>query len=117
MYPDEIAGRPWLPAAAWQDWDEPYKTSYPEYVTKQHEKDAAVYAVRDAVGKAEDYAKLAPEWINGLKLHAATLPLAEFAAVIGNLRGARVSAAPAPGGPCRCSARWTKSDTRRFRCC
>ena len=28
-------------------------------------------------------------WLNALKLHAATLPLAEFAAVIGNLRAAR----------------------------
>ena len=30
-----------------------------------------------------------PGWLEGLKLHAATLPLAEFAAVVGNLRAAR----------------------------
>ena len=88
-FPPQLAGRPWLPQAEWASWEEPYRTHYAEYVSKQREKDAAVYAVRDALGKAEDYAKLAPEWVNGLKLHAATLPLAEFAAVIGNLRGAR----------------------------
>jgi toluene monooxygenase system protein A len=89
LFPPEIAGTPWLPAEAWAGWDEPYKTSYPEYVAKQHEKDASVYAVRDVVGRVEDYQKLDPGWTNGLKLHAATLPLAEFAAVIGNLRAAR----------------------------
>ena len=95
VYPAEIAGGPGLPAAAWAGWEEPFKTSFAEYVAKQHDKDAAVYAVRDAVGRHDDYAKLAPEWINGLKLHAATLPLAEFAAVIGNLRAARFGRASA----------------------
>jgi toluene monooxygenase system protein A len=89
VFPAEIAGHPALPTEAWASWEEPYKTFYAEYVIKQHEKDASVYAVRDAVGRAEDYAGLAPAWMNGMKLHAATLPLAEFAAVIGNLRGAR----------------------------
>lgn len=40
----------WLPHADWQDWEEAFKTSYREYVQNQHEKDMAVYAVRDAVG-------------------------------------------------------------------
>jgi toluene monooxygenase system protein A len=88
-FPPEISGTPWLPQSAWQDWDEPYRTTYREYVANQSAKDAAVLAVRDAVGKAEDFAKLDPAWRNGLKLYAATLPLAEFAAVIGNLRAAR----------------------------
>src|SRR4051794_3813311 len=88
-FPAEVAGRPWLPQPAWAGWDEPYKTSYAEYVTQQHEKDVAVHAVREAVGRAADMERLDPAWGNGLKLHAATLPLAEFAAVIGNLRAAR----------------------------
>lgn len=89
VFPEEISGHPWLPQAAWRDWDEPYRTSYTEYVHQQHEKDAALHAVRDAVGTTEDFAKLDPAWLSGLKLHAATLPLAEFAAVVGNLRAAR----------------------------
>ena len=89
VFPEVPSGRPWLPQAVWRDWDEPYRTSYTEYVTNQHAKDASVYAVRDAVGRVEDAQKLDPSWLNALKLHAATLPLAEFAAVVGNLRAAR----------------------------
>src|SRR6185295_11148164 len=89
VYPEVLSGRPWLPHDAWKNWDEPYRTSYTEYVTTQHAKDASVHAVREAVGRREDFGKLDPSWLNGLKLHMATLPLAEFAAVIGNLRAAR----------------------------
>src|SRR5579883_1755752 len=88
-FPEVASGEPWRPSSEWADWDEPFRTSYSEYVATQHEKESAVYAVRDAVGKADDARRLAPEWLNALKLHAATLPLAEFAAVVGNLRGAR----------------------------
>jgi toluene monooxygenase system protein A len=89
VFPEIVSGRPWLPHAEWKHWDEPYRTSYAEYVTNQHAKDASVSAVRDAVGHVEDVQKLDAAWVNGLKLHAATLPLAEFAAVVGNLRAAR----------------------------
>jgi toluene monooxygenase system protein A len=87
-FPEAVSG-PWLPDAAWQGWDEPYKTSYSEYVRTQHEKEAALRGVREAVGRVEDARRLDPVWLNAVKLHAATLPLAEFAAVVGNLRAAR----------------------------
>lgn len=89
VFPAVASGEPWLPHAAWRDWDEPYRPVFSDYVTTQADKDAAVDSVRDAMGRVEDYQLLAATWVNGLKLHAATLPLAEFAAVIGNLRGAR----------------------------
>ena len=89
VFPQVISGRPWLPYSEWQKWEESFKTSYREYVENQHDKDMAVYAVRDAVGRLENVQNLARPWINGLKLHAATLPLAEFTATIGNLRSAR----------------------------
>jgi toluene monooxygenase system protein A len=88
-FPADLSGRPWLPPEAWAEWDEPYRTSYTEYVHQQHAKEAAVAAVRDAVGRLEDYQQLDAGWLSGLKLHAATLPLAEMAAVVGNLRAAR----------------------------
>jgi len=50
VFPQVISGHPWLPHTDWQDWEEAFKTSYREYVQNQHEKDMAVYAVRDAVG-------------------------------------------------------------------
>jgi hypothetical protein len=54
VFPEVISGRPWLPHSSWQDWEEAFKTSYREYVQNQHEKDMAVYAVRDAVGRLEN---------------------------------------------------------------
>jgi toluene monooxygenase system protein A len=89
VFPEEVSGSPWLPHDQWADWDEPYRTTYGEYVTAQRAKDASVAAVREAVGRVEDFQKLDPGWVAALKLHVATLPLAEFAAVIGNLRAAR----------------------------
>ena len=88
-FPPEMSGSPWLPAAAWQGWDEPYRTTYGEYVTTQHDKEVALLALRDALGTREDFEKLPTTWRDALKLHMATLPLAEFAAVVGNLRAAR----------------------------
>jgi toluene monooxygenase system protein A len=88
-FPEAMSGRPALPGTAWRGWDEPYRTSFAEYVVNQHAKDAALFAVRQAIGKAEDIAGLDAGWRNAVKLHAATLPLAEFAAVVGNLRAAR----------------------------
>jgi toluene monooxygenase system protein A len=89
VFPELVSGRPWLPHAAWATWDEPYRTSYAEYVSGQHAKEASVRAVRESVGRPEDFEKLDLSWLNVLKLHGATLPLAEFAAVVGNLRAAR----------------------------
>jgi len=89
VFPEAMSGRPYLPHAAWQGWDEPYRTTFHEYVTTQHEKNASVDAVREAVGNVEDFEKLDRAWLSALKLHGATLPLAEFAAVVGNLRAAR----------------------------
>jgi toluene monooxygenase system protein A len=88
-FPEALSGRPWLAQEQWADWDEPFRTSYTEYVAGQSAKEAAVRAVRDALGRPEDLAQLDPAWRAGVKLHAALLPLAEFAAVVGNLRGAR----------------------------
>src|SRR6185295_4272055 len=84
-----MSGRPWLPQAEWKGWDEPYRTSYAEYVATQHGKESALRALREAVGRPEDAGRLDPAWRAARKLHTATLPLAEFAAVIGNLRAAR----------------------------
>lgn len=89
VFPRVISGEPWLPHSAWSDWDEPFHVTYSDYVINQAEKDKSVYAVHDAMGKIADYQQLSAPWVNALKLHSATLPLAEFAAVVGNLRGAR----------------------------
>jgi toluene monooxygenase system protein A len=89
VFPEVVAGGPWLSHEHWKDWDEPYRTSFAEYVRMQSKKDDALGAIREAIGKPEDFRRLPKAWLSALKLHAATLPLAEFAAVVGNLRGAR----------------------------
>ncbi len=89
VFPEVQSGRPWLPHEVWASWDEPYKTTYAEYVSQQHAKESSLHSVHDSLGSAEDFEKLPVGWQNALKLHVATLPLAEFAAVVGNLRAAR----------------------------
>jgi toluene monooxygenase system protein A len=89
LFPAAVSGRPWLPRSAWQGWDEPYRTSYAGYVTGQADKERAVAAVCATLGRRADLEALSRDWRNGLKLHAAVLPLAEFAATVGNLRAAR----------------------------
>ncbi len=89
VFPAVASGHPWLPGAQWRGWEEPFRTSFAEYVVNQNKKDASLQAVREGTGRVQDYQRLDPSWLSVLKLHGATLPLAEFAAVVGNLRGAR----------------------------
>lgn len=89
VYPPEMSGAPWLAHDRWRSWDEPFRTTYAEYVAGQHQKEAAVSAVREAVGRAEDFQRMARDWLSAVKLHSSTFALAEFAAVVGNLRAAR----------------------------
>ncbi len=88
-FPETLAGTPWLHASEWQGWDEPFRSTYAEYVATQHKKETAFRAISEAVGKPEDAAGLDAGWLSVVKLHMATLPLAEFAATVGNLRCAR----------------------------
>jgi toluene monooxygenase system protein A len=89
VFPEALAGTPWLAAEQWRDWDEPFRSTFAEYVSTQHKKEVAFQAIAEALGGADDMARLDPGWLSVVKLHMATLPLAEFAAVIGNLRAAR----------------------------
>lgn len=58
VFPAEIAGRPWLPREAWRGWEEPYKTTYADYVANQFEKERALSAVRGALGRTSDFVRL-----------------------------------------------------------
>lgn len=89
VFPEAMSGRPYLPRSAWQDWDEPVRTTFRDYVKTRHEENASIDAVRASDGKLEDFEKLDRTWLSVLKLRGATLPLAEFCGVIGNLRAAR----------------------------
>ncbi|MCW5588620.1 MAG: YHS domain-containing protein [Legionellales bacterium] len=89
LYPAEISGTPWLSHAAWSSWQEPYKTTYQQYVILQEDKERSVKAVSELFGRLQDIEQLPPSWLSTLKLHSAIFPLAEFMAVVGNLRAMR----------------------------
>jgi toluene monooxygenase system protein A len=73
----------------WRNWEEPFKTTYSEYVKNQHKKTQTIESIRRALGNKNTYERLPASWLSALKLYAATFSLAEFAAVVGNLRAAR----------------------------
>lgn len=89
IFPEAMSGHPYLPHAAWQGWDEPDRVAFQDCVAAQHEHNASINAVSEAVGKVEDWEQVDRTRLSALKLRGATLPLAEFAAVVGNLRAAR----------------------------
>ncbi len=89
VFPEQVSGRPWLEHGAWRDWEESYRTTFREYAAIQCDKERAVFAVQDALSNVDDYVGLDRAWLSALKLHGATLALAEFAAVVGNLKAVR----------------------------
>ncbi len=93
----------------WSQWEEPFKTSYFQYIKIQHSKELAVEGVRNAMQRINSSKQLSRQWLSTLKLHGALLPLAEFAAVIGNLRAARF----APDSAWRITAMFAALDELR----
>jgi len=81
-FPEEWVGAKGIPLDAWEDWDEPYRVSYREYVMVQREKEAGVSAVREAMQRALDYMGLKP----GQRMEE----LAIDAAFIGSCTNARL---------------------------
>src|SRR5690606_5619898 len=89
VFPESEAGWQGVPREDWRQWDEPYRTSFQEYVRQQADKEQVVRAVVELLCRPGVVSRLDPAWVNALKLHGAALALAEFAACIGNLRAAR----------------------------
>lgn len=88
-FPASMSGPTAIPAEHWQRFDEPYKTAFSDYVRLQDDKERAVEAVHEAFGDVTELQAQDQAWLGSVKMHAAALPLAEFAAVVGELRAAR----------------------------
>ena len=58
LFPDIMAGAMGVPMASWESYDEPYKTSYSEYVRVQREKDAGAYSVKAALERSLSLAQM-----------------------------------------------------------
>jgi len=89
IFPDVLAGSLGIEAERWQSYDEPYKTSYPEYVRVQREKDSGVYSVKAALERNRLFTEADEGWRSILKVHYGGVALAEYAAQQGEARMAR----------------------------
>ena len=89
VFPSELSGSPWLGHAAWEEWNEAYRTTYREYVASQRAKDDSVMGVRSVLSKARIAESLDPGWVQLLKFHNGALALAEYAGATAELRMAR----------------------------
>lgn len=89
VFPKEIVGESQVPIEAWEEWDEPYKMTYREYVDIQRDKDGGAYAVKSALSKAKITNKLGDGWNNILKMHYGALAVLEWHAGIAEARMAR----------------------------
>lgn len=94
LFPDVMTGAQGLPAEKWESYDEPYKTSYPEYVRIQREKDAGAYSVKAALERNRMYETADPGWLSILKAHYGAIALGEYAAMSAEARMARFGRAP-----------------------
>ncbi|MBB6444152.1 YHS domain-containing protein [Bacillus benzoevorans] len=89
VFPKAMTGESKVPMEAWEDWDEPYKMTYREYVETQRDKDGGAYAVKSALSKAKITQQLGPGWNSILKAHYGAIAVAEYAASIAEARMAR----------------------------
>jgi len=94
LFPDLMSGAKGIPAANWETYDEPYKTSYPEYVRIQREKDAGAYSVKAALERSSMFENADPGWLSILKAHYGAIALGEYAAMSAEARMCRFGRAP-----------------------
>jgi toluene monooxygenase system protein A len=94
VFPEWLSGTGKVPREAWSRWDEPYKTTYAEYVATQSEKEAGAYAVKAALQRSKAFESLDEGWKSNAKFHYGATALAEYIAAIAELRMARFGLAP-----------------------
>lgn len=94
LFPEEMALTFGLDVSAFEEYDEPYKTTYPEYVRLQREKDAGVYSVKAALERSKLYENASPGWLSVLKAHFGAIARGEYSASSAEARMARFGRAP-----------------------
>ncbi|MEZ5643465.1 MAG: toluene monooxygenase, partial [Burkholderiaceae bacterium] len=94
LFPDLMTGAMGVPMDQWESYDEPYKTSYAEYVKIQREKDAGAYSVKAALERSRMYEEADPGWLSILKSHYGAIALGEYAAMSAEARMCRFGRAP-----------------------
>lgn len=94
LFPESLSGGRGIPLEDWSTYDEPYKVTYPEYVSVQREKDAGVYSVKAALERDKFVERAEPGWLSILQAHYGGIALGEYAASLGEARMARFAKAP-----------------------
>ncbi len=78
----------------WEEFDEPYKVTYRDYVQTQREKDVGAYSVKSATSRSEFYRKAEPGWKAILQLHFGAVPFVEYGSISAFARMTRFGKAP-----------------------
>jgi len=89
VFPEWHSGTGKVPRAAWLDWEEDYKVTYPDYVATQRDKEQSAYAVKAALQRSTTFDHLDEGWKSSTKMHFGGVALVEYAAVLGELKMAR----------------------------
>ncbi|CAG4885413.1 Toluene-4-monooxygenase system, hydroxylase component subunit alpha [Georgfuchsia toluolica] len=95
LFPNVMTGALGVERPKWEAYDEPYKTSYPEYVKIQRDKDAGVYSVKAALERTKLFEQADAGWLSTIKAHYGAIALGEYAAMSAEARMTRFG--PAPG--------------------
>ena len=94
LFPEELSGAFGLSADVFEEYDEPYKTTYSEYVKVQREKDAGAYSVKAALERSKMFENASPGWLAVLKLHFGAIARGEYSASGAEARMVRFGRAP-----------------------
>ena len=80
-FPEQWVGAKGIPDTAWDQWDEPFRVSFREYVMVQREKESGVGAIREAMVRAKVYQGLDEGHKASSQLHMGTTCMVEQMAV------------------------------------
>ncbi len=94
IFPEEMSGCRGVPMDVWENYDEPYKVSYDEYVRTQREKDAGAYSVKAALERDAFVDRADPGWVSTMQQHYGAIAVNEYAASTAEARMARFAKAP-----------------------
>lgn len=94
LFPEEMSGARGIPMEGWEKYDEPYKITYPEYVSIQREKDSGAYSIKAALERDGFVDRADPGWVSTMQLHFGAIALEEYAASTAEARMARFAKAP-----------------------
>ncbi|HJP34492.1 MAG: YHS domain-containing protein [Gammaproteobacteria bacterium] len=94
FYPPEMSDTIGVEPEKWESYDEPYKTTYREYVKVQREKDAGAYSVKAALSRMKFCEEADPGWLSTQKAHYGAIAKQEYAAGMAEARMARFGKAP-----------------------